>query len=330
MTLIVHSPRHSHLALDRARLCRTPPDAGPAIVPSFRLAQPTFAMLVLLALPGLFSCDRTPVVLHGPGSGGAAGAVMPGTSGGAGSPGGGRGGDGGGPGGGGDLGGASSGGLGGTSTGETGGASTGGTAGASPGETGGAGGGGAGGGATAGSGGTCVSTVLPLPPTGCPDVSGAPLGEASHPNEGANHLVTCSSACYGTMPPSSGNHYPTWPVYKAYDQPVPWGFLVHGLEHGSIVVVYNCPCDCPDEVAAAKAWIATLPSDARCDAPPRVVLAPDPTLDVRWAASAWGWTLRAATFQPAAFQSFFDAHYDHASESICGGAADGSVAGWCN
>jgi hypothetical protein len=290
------------------------------MVRSFRWTQPTLAMLLLLALPGLFSCDRTPAV-HGPGSGGAAGAVAPGSSGGAGSPGAGRGGDGGGPGGGGDLGGAS--------TGETGGASTGGTAGASTGETGGAGAGG-GGGAAAGSGGTCASTVVPLPPTGCPEVSGAPLGEASHPNEGANHLVVCSSACYGTMPPSSGNHYPTWPVYKAYDQPVPWGFLVHGLEHGSIIVVYNCPCDCPDEVAAAKAWIAALPADASCSSPPRVVLAPDPTLDVRWAASAWGWTLRAAAFEPASFQSFFDAHYDHASESICGGAADGSVAGWCN
>lgn len=184
----------------------------------------------------------------------------------------------------------------------------------------------------AGSGGTCASTVVPLPPTGCPDVSGAPLGEASHPNEGANHVVSCSNACYGTMPPSSGNHYPSWPAYKAYAQPVPWGFLVHGLEHGSIIVTYNCPCDCPDEVAAATAWIAKLPADENCTGapPPRIVLAPDPTLDVRWAASAWGWTLRAAAFDPAAFQAFFSAHYDRGGESICGGLADGSVAGWCN
>ena len=175
-----------------------------------------------------------------------------------------------------------------------------------------------------------MSTVIPLPPTGCPDVSGAPLGEASHPNEGQNHLVACSTACYGTMPPSSGNHYPSWPMYKAYDQPVPWGFLVHGLEHGSITVVYNCPCDCPDEVAAAKAWIAALPTDARCGAPPRVVLAPDPTLDVRWGASAWGWTLRMGAFDPATFQRFFSDHYDHGGESICDGLSDGSIAGWCN
>jgi Protein of unknown function (DUF3105) len=260
-------------------------------------------MLALLAIPALLSCDRTTTDLHGSGAGGAAGAVAAGSSGGTGSPTGGKGGQ---AGGGGDF------------------------AGGASGESGGHGGGGGRGGETAGSGGTCVSTVVPLPPTGCPDVPRAPLGEASHPEEGANHVVACSTACYGTVPPSSGNHYPIWPVYKAYDQPVPWGFLVHGLEHGAIVVVYNCPCDCPEEVAAAKAWIAGLPTDGSCGEPPRVVLAPDPTLDVRWAASAWGWTLRAATFDPAAFQTFFSAHYDHGRESICGGAADGSVAGWCN
>ena len=166
-------------------------------------------------------------------------------------------------------------------------------------------------------------------------MSGAPLGVAAHPNEGANHLVACSAACYQTVPPSSGNHYPVWPVYKTYEQPVPWGFLVHGLEHGAVVVVYNCPCGCPDEVAAARTWIAGLPADAACGAPPRVVLAPDPTLDVRWGASAWdgatgGWTLRAASFDQGAFQAFFTAHYDHGPESICGGYTDGSVAGWCN
>ena len=186
------------------------------------------------------------------------------------------------------------------------------------------------GGAGGKAGGVCTSTVIPLPPTGCPDVSGAPLGLAVHPDEGANHAVICSSVCYKTMPPSSGNHYGTWPVYKTYDQPVPWGFLVHGMEHGAVIISYNCPCDCPDEVAAAQAWINALLPDAKCASRPRIVLAPDPTLDVRWAAAAWNWTLRAQSFDPVAFDAFFNDHYDRASESICSGATDGSAAGWCN
>jgi hypothetical protein len=172
--------------------------------------------------------------------------------------------------------------------------------------------------------------------TGCPEVAGAPLGVESHAEEGFTHLVICSATCYGTNPPSSGNHYPVWPVYKTYSAPVPWGFLVHGLEHGAIIVSYNCPCGCADEVAAAQAWIDALPADADCSTsqysePAHVVLVPDPTLDVHWAASAWTWTLRANSFDAAAFQSFFSAHYEQGREVVCDSSpgADGSATGWC-
>lgn len=207
-------------------------------------------------------------------------------------------------------------------------AGLGGAAGGSPGITGEAGGdGNMGAGASSG----CVPTPPPADPTmaGCAAVDSASLGEASHPNEGQTHLTLCSTTCYQTNPPSSGNHYPVWPVYKTYDAPVPWGFLVHGLEHGAVIVSYNCPCGCPDEVAAAQAWIDALPMDTDCLTPPRVVMAPDPHLDVRWAASAWTWTLREQSFDPAVFQAFFDAHYNKAPEEICSGYTDGSTTGWC-
>lgn len=165
----------------------------------------------------------------------------------------------------------------------------------------------------------------------CRLAGAAPLGVASHAVEGANHVVACSPVSYLTVPPSSGNHYPVWPVYKTYDAPVPWGFMVHGLEHGAVEIVYNCPGGCPDEVAITQAWIDALATDPGCPgSQPRVILAPDPTLDVRWAATAWTWTLRACAFDRAAFQQFFDDHYNHAPEiNICGGLADYSLIGWC-
>jgi hypothetical protein len=170
-------------------------------------------------------------------------------------------------------------------------------------------------------------------PATCLPGSGTNLGVAMHPDEGATHLVVCSATSYKTVPPSSGPHYPVWPVYKTYAQPVPWGFLVHGLEHGGVEVVYNCPGGCPTEVAAAQAWIDALPmNDPSCgNEKPRVILAPDPTLDVRWAATAWTWTLRACAFDKAAFQQFFTDHYNRASEMICRGSAeaDYSATDWC-
>jgi hypothetical protein len=162
---------------------------------------------------------------------------------------------------------------------------------------------------------------------------GTELGIAMHPSEGGQHIVVCDPVTYASNPPSSGRHYGVWPAYKTYAAPIPWGFLVHGLEHGGIVVVYNCPGGCADEVAAAQAWIDALPVDAvGCVGDrPRIVLAPDPTLDVRWAATAWTWTLRSCTFDEVMFRQFFDEHYDHGGEVICrsAGDADQSATGWC-
>jgi hypothetical protein len=146
------------------------------------------------------------------------------------------------------------------------------------------------------------------------------IAAAKHPDEGAFHVPCLPVPTYGTKPPSSGNHYQIWADFKTYATPVPWGHLVHALEHGAIVIVYNCPGGCPDEVAQAQAMIDALPTDPLCTAPTkhRVILAPDPTLDVRWAASAWTWTLRASCFDAAAFHDFATAHYGMGGEDLCG------------
>jgi hypothetical protein len=154
---------------------------------------------------------------------------------------------------------------------------------------------------------------------------------AARADEGILHAVLCSQLCYGTSPPSSGRHYPppNWAAFKVYDAPVPWGFLVHSLEHGAVVVVYNCPGGCPaDEIAAARSWAAAVQDPLGCQ-PPRVILAPDPTLDVPWAAAAWGWTLRAAAFDAAAFQAFYTEHAANTAEDFCNDGVDRSGFGWC-
>jgi hypothetical protein len=153
---------------------------------------------------------------------------------------------------------------------------------------------------------------------------------AQHPDEGATHVDCLPAPKYGTNPPSSGNHYMIWADYKTYPTSVPWGHLVHSLEHGAIVIVYNCPDGCPAEVARAQAMIDGLPypldpadvdvaGGTACTAPTkgRIILAPDPTLDVRWAASAWTWTLRASCFDEATFSAFARAHYAQGRENFC-------------
>lgn len=156
--------------------------------------------------------------------------------------------------------------------------------------------------------------------------------------EGANHVAVCTVIDYGTKPPSSGDHYPVWGAYKTYTSAIPEGFWVHDLEHGAVVLTYNCAVgqggasECAGEVAAAQQMIDSLPQDPACvelaeNVLRRVVMTPDPKLDVRFAASAWGWTLRANCFDATVFRAFAMAHYDMGPESFCNDGEDPIAAG---
>jgi hypothetical protein len=145
--------------------------------------------------------------------------------------------------------------------------------------------------------------------------------EEQHTEEGFLHLNNCDPTTYLTNPPSSGNHYGIWALYQTYTQPIRDGFWVHSLEHGAIVITYNCPEGCADDVARIQAFIDSVPNDC-ASFPKRFILLPDPNLDVKFAASAWTWTLKASCFDRDAFAAFAAAHYNHGREDICGGGID--------
>ena len=138
------------------------------------------------------------------------------------------------------------------------------------------------------------------------------------------HVPICSYIQWPTNPPTSGEHYPIWGAYRSYDTPVPRGFYVHDMEHGGIVIAYNCQSGCAAEVANLEAWLAARPADPACIAPvrARIVVTPDPLLDVRFAAAAWGFSLKSDCFDLDALGSFIDAHYAMAPENFCDDGID--------
>jgi len=144
----------------------------------------------------------------------------------------------------------------------------------------------------------------------------------SHATDEALHVTECSHIDYSTNPPSSGKHYSVWAAYQTYDFPVPRGYWVHCLEHGGIVITYNCPDGCADEVAQVESLIASLPADPRCTPlglDHQVIITPDPLLDTRWGMSSWGKTLRASCIDEAAFKDFYESNTAFGPEDICGG-----------
>ncbi len=136
------------------------------------------------------------------------------------------------------------------------------------------------------------------------------------------HVAVCSQVSYPDNPPAGGSHYPVWAAFQSYSFPVPRGFWVHDLEHGAIVFSYNClrvigglrRRSCPSAVVDRRA-----PSRPRVflGNAARVVLTPDPLLDVRWGVSAWGSTLRADCVDEQLFGQFYLDHFGKGPEDFC-------------
>lgn len=136
---------------------------------------------------------------------------------------------------------------------------------------------------------------------------------------GSNHVAECSVLRHASNPPSGGDHYDSWAAFRRYDVVVPRGFWVHSLEHGAVVIAHNCD-DCADEIAAASALIDELPEDPLCARGParrRVLMTPDPLLDVPWAIAAWRFTLRTSCFEAEVFRSFAEGRYARGRENTC-------------
>lgn len=57
---------------------------------------------------------------------------------------------------------------------------------------------------------------------------------------GAEHTNDISGITYNSNPPTSGTHFPVWAKKGAYDRVISDGYLIHSLEHGYVVISYNC------------------------------------------------------------------------------------------
>lgn len=155
---------------------------------------------------------------------------------------------------------------------------------------------------------------------------------ARHAATSASHVPPCSALSYD-VPPSSGTHYSQWAAFGSYDAPVPWGFLVHALEHGAIVLAYRCEvgADCTEIRETLQAIVDAEPRDALCreEVPLRYVLAPAPDLEWPIAVLAWGHAYTATCLDRSSIEAFFDAHYAGGPENTCALGVDLSATGWC-
>jgi len=67
-----------------------------------------------------------------------------------------------------------------------------------------------------------------------------PLPGTLYPDLGRDHVNDISDKEYNSNPPTSGPHFPAWAKKGVYDRVISDGYLIHSLEHGYIVISYDC------------------------------------------------------------------------------------------
>jgi hypothetical protein len=156
------------------------------------------------------------------------------------------------------------------------------------------------------------------PAASCPVVIEAPAFLT------AKHVPEGTKIEYNSNPPCSGSHYPIWAAFQEYDKPIERPYLVHDMEHGAVVLLYNCAlakpnAPCPGLVDQLRKVRDALPTDPGCDATTRVrvVIAPDPGLDVPVAAATWGFTYKADCVDAPTLEQFAKDHYAKGPEDFC-------------
>ncbi|HEY8694072.1 MAG TPA: DUF3105 domain-containing protein [Chloroflexota bacterium] len=114
-------------------------------------------------------------------------------------------------------------------------------------------------------------------------------------------------------PPVFGNHYDTPRPLGVYDSPIPEGNFIHDLEHGGIVILYNCPSGCPDEVSQFRGLLTSLPRSAQFNQV-KLVVSPNAKIDHHIALLAWDYQQDLDSFDATAIRAFYQAHLDKGPE----------------
>lgn len=152
---------------------------------------------------------------------------------------------------------------------------------------------------------------------------GCAITVESWPLAAGTHVPVGSAISWASNPPSSGAHFPVWAAFQEFTTPVPRGYLVHDLEHGAVVLLYNCALVDAAQCEALREGLrqasAALPADPQCSAGVRVrtVISPDPLLAEPVAATSWGFVYRAQCLDLPSLQAFAQAHYAQAPENEC-------------
>lgn len=79
-------------------------------------------------------------------------------------------------------------------------------------------------------------------------------------DKGRTHVEIGTQVDYHTVPPTSGPHYAQWTKWGVYDIPKDDRNLVHALEHGYVIMSYNCNIEQESSLFENRQWFSMAQS----------------------------------------------------------------------
>lgn len=159
--------------------------------------------------------------------------------------------------------------------------------------------------------GQVVSTRLSVPVRGDAAPGPDPFGDNCIENERESHVPQGTTVEYRSNPPASGPHYsgagiaPIQPGF--YADPIPPEVWVHNLEHGNIVILFDCPGDCPQSLLLDLQSFFTMVQH-------QTVITRYPGLSTPIMAVAWDVQRSFDAFDAEALRAFHDRRVGQAPE----------------
>ncbi len=135
------------------------------------------------------------------------------------------------------------------------------------------------------------------------------------PSMGGQHVpVGAPHATYNSTPPTSGPHWDTPADWGIYPEPVPEERWVHNMEHGGIVILYNCPQTCPDLTSKLETLFKTAPRSKLGNV--KLLITPYNKVPNRLTLVAWNYYLPLDDYDDALVRGFIINHLDKAPEQV--------------
>lgn len=177
--------------------------------------------------------------------------------------------------------------------------------------------------------------------------SSKPLPGQKQADLGRGHVDIGTKVDYNSNPPTSGKHYGEWIRSGVYSEPKDDRNLIHSLEHGYVIMSYNCEKKTSNlrwqmsnvyahgiEEASPSGQESTssaiLSGAFRSDdchklvdqlisiyekkGKKRLIVVPRPNMDVRIALTAWTYIDKFNNFDATRIENFIDAHLNQGPE----------------